>query len=35
MGSSGIVFGEMIDCNEPGALDYTLQQVIMRSAWMM
>ena len=26
----GIVFGEMIDCNEPGALDYTLQQVVMR-----
>jgi muramoyltetrapeptide carboxypeptidase len=26
----GIVFGEMIDCNEPGALDYTLQQIIMR-----
>jgi muramoyltetrapeptide carboxypeptidase len=29
-GVKGIVFGEMIDCNEPGALDYTLQQVIMR-----
>ena len=26
----GIIFGEMIDCNEPGALDYTLQQIIMR-----
>ena len=26
----GIVFGEMIDCAEPGALDYTLQQIIMR-----
>lgn len=29
-GVKGIVFGEMIDCGEPGALDYTLQQVIMR-----
>ena len=29
-GVRGIVFGEMIDCGEPGALDYTLQQVIMR-----
>ena len=29
-GVNGIVFGEMIDCNEAGALDYTLQQVIMR-----
>ena len=26
----GIIFGEMIDCNEAGALDYTLQQLIMR-----
>jgi muramoyltetrapeptide carboxypeptidase len=26
----GIVFGEMIDCGEPGSLDYTLQQVVMR-----
>jgi len=26
----GIVFGEMIDCGEPGRLDYTLQQVVMR-----
>ena len=26
----GIVFGEMIDCGEPGRLDYTLPQVIMR-----
>jgi muramoyltetrapeptide carboxypeptidase len=26
----GIVFGEMIDCSETGALDYTLQQIIMR-----
>jgi muramoyltetrapeptide carboxypeptidase len=29
-GVRGIVFGEMIDCNEAGALDYTLTQVIMR-----
>ncbi len=29
-GVRGIVFGEMIDCGEPGALDYTLQQVVMR-----
>ncbi len=29
-GVRGIVFGEMVDCNEPGALDYTLQQVILR-----
>jgi muramoyltetrapeptide carboxypeptidase len=29
-GVKGIVFGEMIDCGEPGALDYTLQDVIMR-----
>lgn len=26
----GIIFGEMIDCNEPGALDYTLQHIVMR-----
>jgi muramoyltetrapeptide carboxypeptidase len=26
----GIVFGEMIDCNEARSLDYTLPQVIMR-----
>ena len=26
----GIIFGEMLDCGEPGALDYTLQQVVMR-----
>lgn len=26
----GIIFGEMIDCREPGALDYTPQQIIMR-----
>jgi muramoyltetrapeptide carboxypeptidase len=29
-GVRGIVFGEMIDCAEPGALDYTLQDVVMR-----
>lgn len=29
-GVRGIIFGEMIDCNEPGAFDYTLQQIIMR-----
>ena len=29
-GVQGIVFGEMIDCGEPGALDYTLQDVVMR-----
>jgi len=29
-GVRGIVFGEMIDCNEAGALDYTLAQVILR-----
>jgi len=29
-GVTGIVFGEMINCGEPGALDYTLQDVIMR-----
>ena len=29
-GVRGIVFGEMIDCGEPGSLDYTLQQVVMR-----
>ncbi len=29
-GVRGIVFGEMIDCCEPGAPDYTLQQVILR-----
>jgi muramoyltetrapeptide carboxypeptidase len=29
-GVKGIIFGEMIDCQEAGALDYTLQQVIMR-----
>jgi muramoyltetrapeptide carboxypeptidase len=28
-GVQGIVFGEMIDCGEPGALDYTLQNVVM------
>jgi muramoyltetrapeptide carboxypeptidase len=29
-GVRGIIFGEMIDCHEPGALDYTLQQIILR-----
>ncbi len=29
-GVRGIVFGEMIDCGEAGALDYTLQDVVMR-----
>lgn len=29
-GVRGIVFGEMIDCNEAGALDYTLTEVVMR-----
>ncbi len=29
-GCAGIVFGEMIDCDEAGALDYTLQDIIMR-----
>jgi muramoyltetrapeptide carboxypeptidase len=29
-GVGGIVFGEMVDCSESGALDYTLQQIIMR-----
>ena len=29
-GVRGIIFGEMIDCGEPGALDYTLQQVVMK-----
>jgi len=26
----GIIFGEMLDCVQPGGQDYTLQQVIMR-----
>ncbi len=26
----GIIFGEMVDCVQPGGQDYTLQQVIMR-----
>jgi muramoyltetrapeptide carboxypeptidase len=26
----GFVFGEMLDCNQPGGQDYTLQEVIMR-----
>ena len=29
-GVRGIIFGEMVDCAEPGSLDYTLQQVVMR-----
>ncbi|MGA2903796.1 MAG: LD-carboxypeptidase [Candidatus Korobacteraceae bacterium] len=29
-GVQGIVFGEMVDCAERGALDYTLQDVVMR-----
>jgi muramoyltetrapeptide carboxypeptidase len=29
-GIQGIIFGEMIDCAEPGTLDYTLQQIVMR-----
>ncbi len=29
-GVRGIIFGEMIDCNESNALDYTLPQIIMR-----
>lgn len=29
-GVRGIVFGEMLDCVQPGAQDYTLQQVITR-----
>jgi muramoyltetrapeptide carboxypeptidase len=29
-GVKGIIFGEMIDCREAGALDYTLEQVILR-----
>ncbi len=28
-GVRGIIFGEMVDCNEAGGLDYTLQQVMM------
>ena len=31
-GVRGIIFGEMIDCGEPGALDYTLQHVVMRDS---
>lgn len=27
----GIIFGEMLDCVQPGGQDYTLQQVIMRT----
>jgi muramoyltetrapeptide carboxypeptidase len=29
-GVQGIIMGEMIDCEEPGARDYTLQQIVMR-----
>lgn len=29
-GVQGIIFGEMIDCGEPGRLDYTLQEVVTR-----
>jgi len=29
-GVQGIIFGEMIDCGEAGALDYTLQDIVMR-----
>lgn len=29
-GVRGFVFGEMLDCVQPGNQDYTLQQVIMR-----
>jgi muramoyltetrapeptide carboxypeptidase len=29
-GVRAILFGEMIDCNEAGACDYSLQQIIMR-----
>ncbi len=28
-GVQGLIFGEMIDCREPGLLDYTLQEVVM------
>jgi muramoyltetrapeptide carboxypeptidase len=28
---SGIIFGEMLDCNQPGGQSYTLQQVIQRT----
>ena len=27
----GIIFGEMLDCVQPGGQDYTLQQVIVRT----
>ena len=33
-GVRGIIFGEMLDCGQPGdAQDYTLQQVVMRDVW--
>ena len=30
-GVRGIIFGEMLDCLQPGGQDYTLQQVIVRA----
>lgn len=30
-GVRGIIFGEMLDCRQPGGQDYTLQQVIVRA----
>jgi muramoyltetrapeptide carboxypeptidase len=30
-GVRGIIFGEMLDCVQPGGQDYTLQQVVMRA----
>ena len=34
-GVQGIIFGEMIDCGEAGALDYTLQQVDDANRWRL
>jgi muramoyltetrapeptide carboxypeptidase len=31
VGVRGIIFGEMLDCRQPGGQDYTLQQVIVRT----
>ena len=31
VGVRGIIFGEMLDCRQPGGQDYTLQQVIVRA----
>ena len=31
IGVRGIIFGEMLDCRQPGGQDYTLQQVIVRA----